>query len=301
IAKTVNGHTTYSLYANEGLIAELNAQGQLTRAYGWQPDTPYGTAPLWQAEISGTQWQVHVLQTDHLGTPKLATNPQGQITWQAQAEAFGTTTPDPHSAITVNLRFPGQYFDEESGLHYNYFRDYDPQIGRYIQSDPIGLKGGINTYAYVEENPVLRIDPLGLVNWQGIFAGIAMIKGVGAGFFYFDLTSECKCGRSVSIKGVASSVAAGIGIKYTGSGSISTFYDHRDCPDPDVANGGFGVIGFSASAVGGGLSCSSVRIGALWSGPSCGGILGIDVSAGIYMGSSIVTEFFVNECCSSKE
>ena len=99
--------------------------------------------PLWQAEVSGTTWQFHYFQTDHLGTPKLATNPQGQITWQAQAEAFGQTTPDPNSTITVNLRFPGQYFDEESGLHYNYFRDYDPQTGRYVQSDPIGLEGGL--------------------------------------------------------------------------------------------------------------------------------------------------------------
>lgn len=150
-------------------------------------------------------------------------------------------------------------------------------------------------------NPLFHIDPLGLVNWQGIFAGTAMVDGVGAGFFYFDLTSECKCGRSVRVKGVASSVAAGIGFKYTGSGGTSTFYDHRNCPDPDAANGGFGVIGFSASAVGGGLSCSRVRIGELWSGPSCGGIVGIDVSAGIYIGSSIVTEHVVNECCSSKE
>lgn len=64
--------------------------------------------------------------------------------------------------MTLNLRFPGQYYDAESGLHYNYFRDYDPRTGRYVQRDPIGLGGGINTFAYADSRPTGAIDPAGL-------------------------------------------------------------------------------------------------------------------------------------------
>ena len=81
--------------------------------------------------------------------------------WQAALEPFDQVT-EAVTMVEQNLRFPGQYLDRESGLHYNYFRTYDPAIGRYTQSDPIGLGGGINTVGYVGGNPVQRVDPLGL-------------------------------------------------------------------------------------------------------------------------------------------
>ncbi|GAB0154357.1 hypothetical protein MnBA_37570 [Marinobacterium sp. BA1] len=87
------------------------------------------------------------------------------MVWRADYDAFGQATVASGSPLTFNLRFPGQYFDSETGLHYNYYRDYDPSTGRYLQSDPIGLDGGLNTYAYVYNNPIMFYDPYGLWAW----------------------------------------------------------------------------------------------------------------------------------------
>ena len=107
---------------------------------------------------------IYYVHTDHLNTPRLLTRPSdGKAVWKwDNVDPFGANAPDENpsgfGAFTYNLRFPGQYFDQETGTHYNYFRDYDPSIGRYVESDPIGLRGGINTYAYVEGNPLSLID-----------------------------------------------------------------------------------------------------------------------------------------------
>jgi RHS repeat-associated protein len=117
--------------------------------------------------VSGNVYYIH---TDHLDTPREITNEQNQTVWKNPplTEPFGMTPVDEDpdgdgQAFTFNLRFPGQYYDQETGTHYNYFRDnYLPDFGRYGQSDPIGLEGGINTYAYVNNNPLIFVDPLGL-------------------------------------------------------------------------------------------------------------------------------------------
>ncbi|WP_304439088.1 RHS repeat-associated core domain-containing protein [Duganella sp. Root336D2] len=116
--------------------------------------TPPGTA---------TAYFIH---TDQLNTPRAITNGGGNLVWQWDSDPFGKDAANEQPAgqpvFTFNQRFPGQQFDRESNLHYNYFRDYDPQIGRYLQSDPIGLRGGINTYGYVKGNSLSYVDPLGL-------------------------------------------------------------------------------------------------------------------------------------------
>ncbi len=98
----------------------------------------------------------------------MMTDANQNIVWQASYTPFGLATVT-NETVVNNIRFPGQYYDAESGLHYNYFRDYDPEIGRYIQSDPIGLRGGMNTYAYVGGNPTNYIDPYGLNRWRTVF------------------------------------------------------------------------------------------------------------------------------------
>ena len=111
--------------------------------------------------------QMFFIHPDHLNTPRLITNQAAQVVWRwDQTDPFGGNPPDENPSgvgvFSFNLRFPGQYHDRETNLVYNYFRDYDPAIGRYIQSDPIGLDGGLNTYAYVLGNPLSFSDVNGL-------------------------------------------------------------------------------------------------------------------------------------------
>lgn len=107
------------------------------------------------------------MHSDHLATPRLMSDQNQTIVWRWDGDAFGEggldNDPDNNGvSVFMPLRFPGQMVEEPSGLYYNYYRDYDPQLGRYIQSDPIGLDGGINTYSFVLNNPVIYFDLKGL-------------------------------------------------------------------------------------------------------------------------------------------
>lgn len=110
--------------------------------------------------------KVYFIHSDQINTAREITNVAGVKVWTADAEPFGANLPNENPAgqgnFTYNPRFPGQYYDRETGLHYNYFRDYDPQTGRYIESDPIGLAGGMNTYTYVLSQPTRYVDKNGL-------------------------------------------------------------------------------------------------------------------------------------------
>jgi len=135
--------------------------------------------------------EMFYLHNDHLGTPRVVTNQLQQVVWKGHLKPFGETQVEIET-ITNHRRFPGQRFDIESRLHYNYFRDYDPRTGRYIQSDPIGLLGGLNTYAYVTNNPLRYIDPLGL---DGFWASQHAQLSIGSGKYSYWSTHPDARGR----------------------------------------------------------------------------------------------------------
>jgi RHS repeat-associated protein len=158
ISKVVANTVTYFAYADEGLIGEYAEEGALLKAYGWRSGGLWGTDPLYQ--IDGGQ--MYLYHNDHLATPQRLTDEAGMVVWGAGYRAFGLAVVDPTLTVENNLRFPGQYWDSETGLHFNCHRYYVLEIGRYLRADPIGLAGGINPFVYSENNPVNLIDPLGL-------------------------------------------------------------------------------------------------------------------------------------------
>jgi len=117
--------------------------------------------------VNAAEAKLFYIHVDHLNTPRLVTDDQQQTVWRwDQQEPFGVNVPDENPSglgvFELPLRLPGQYYDRETITHYNMMRDYAQAIGRYQQSDPIGLRAGLNTYLYVLNNPMSYLDPFGL-------------------------------------------------------------------------------------------------------------------------------------------
>ncbi len=166
VSKDVGGEVTYYLYdTNDGLTGEYDSFGNLKKGYGWM-----GLKPVFMTNAAGAYFYYH---NDHLATPQSMTNDSGVVVWSARYTAFGQAVVDVASTVENNLRFPGQYFDAETGLHYNINRYYDPQTGRYTQTDPIGFAAGdANLYRYVFNNPINLTDS------SGEFALIFPVVGI---------------------------------------------------------------------------------------------------------------------------
>ena len=174
-----NGLATSFHYGPDGELLYEQDQAGNTKVYVWLDGRPL-------ARIDNDA-HIYYYHVDHLGTPWAMTDATGTVVWKSYYEPFGSATVRPVSTIENNLRLPGQYYDRETGMHYNYLRDYDPTTGRYIEVDPIGIAGGLNTYGYVGGNPLIGIDPYGLfditnpADWPALPQGLVdYFEGYGS-------------------------------------------------------------------------------------------------------------------------
>lgn len=152
VTTTGTSQYRYFVYDEAGhLIGEYDTNGNVVQEHIWLNDRPIAI------ENAGS---LDYVTTDQLNTPRVITDSSGAVVWSWTSDPFGANAPT--GSLVYNLRFAGQYFDQETSHHYNVNRDYDVGTGRYIESDQIGLGGGINTYTYVKDNPISRIDPYGL-------------------------------------------------------------------------------------------------------------------------------------------
>jgi RHS repeat-associated protein len=203
------GATSYSLYRDQRLAAETDSAGRLTAHYvylygkpvakiemrpneSWLHKLLESVTPRSEPDSSDTEGRIYTIVTDHLGTPQLVFGKGNQIVWQAETRAFGqahvsfaAVRGENDRPFVMNLRLAGQVFDPETKLHYNYLRDYDPQLGRYTTPDPIGVGGGFNPYSYVSNSPLINIDPLGLYQ-SDVHYYMTFFLAVAAGFSYDD-------------------------------------------------------------------------------------------------------------------
>jgi RHS repeat-associated protein len=293
------------------LLGEYSSTGALIQETIWLGDIPVATLqPNGAGGIS-----VYYIHSDHLNTPKTITrSSDGAIVWRWDQDPFGTAVPNQNpsgiGSFSYNPRFPGQYYDVETGLNYNYSRDYDSQIGRYIESDPTGLKGGNNTYAYARSNPEQLIDPTGETAWHGQSMAYGVVAGIGMTFTKYFLTSDCENGKIASATVYAVGPAAGADIEGAPpvSGSYDeevNFNDNMTTPDPNVFDGSY--ISFNAGFVTGtgGAAHATKLGGATFSGPGPssyqgGWSYGLELGASVTAGTSTVMSSSVSACgCNS--
>lgn len=170
VMKTAGGNIYRFDYTEAGQLLSESTTG-VSRDYVWLDDLPLGIV-----DRQGAATSAAYVVADALQTPRAVTDASGATlwAWDYVSNPFGEKAPISTSRYALNLRFPGQYFDAESGLNYNVNRDYETATGRYIQSDPIGLLGGVGTFGYAFSSPHNIIDPLGL-------SGILVINSSGAG------------------------------------------------------------------------------------------------------------------------
>lgn len=300
--KVAGGTTTHYVYGVGGMLyGEYDNSGVLIREYIW-----LNGEPLAQIDKTGGTESVTYLHTDHLATPRYGTNAVGTIVWIWDSGAFGQEAPT--GTATVNLRFPGQYADSETTLSYNWNRYYNPAIGRYTSSDPLGLSAGINPYLYVTANPLGFFDLSGEIGWNGDSNQLGAGEVVGAIGATFHLTSDCGLNcekREISV--LADFPVYTIGLfPVSLTNSQAYFYHHGNNPDGNYFNGGTDIINFGVALGPVGFGGGYIRLGQAYSPLSAGWLTGADAGAAISIppgGSSTLLweNIIYGECgCSTK-
>jgi RHS repeat-associated protein len=167
--RTVQGGAEHLFFWDtDRLAAEITGSG-LLRVYVYADPTaltPLAFVDYPHQDADPGDGAARFVVSDQRGAPVLVTDATGAVLWEMRLAPYGAATRTAPGDLVLNLRFPGHYFDAATGLHYNRFRYYDPALGRYIQSDPIGLGGGLNVYAY-PANPLVRVDVRGLTGGDG--------------------------------------------------------------------------------------------------------------------------------------
>ncbi|HEX5357229.1 MAG TPA: RHS repeat-associated core domain-containing protein [Aquabacterium sp.] len=189
VAKLTEDGATLFAWEGNRLVQQQDAHGALTFIYESTSFVPL--AQLFKPrEATGAAPAMRYYQCDQVGLPRELTDAQGRIVWEAQFSGWGRVTTEQGDAQAQPIRYQGQYHDKETGLHYNRYRYYDPDIGRFVSSDPIGLGGGDNLYQYAV-NPLTWIDPLGLVKFTPKTKGLILTENFT--FHGTHTCEKCKC------------------------------------------------------------------------------------------------------------
>lgn len=202
----------------------------------------------------------YFIQADHLNAPRLVKNSAGAASWRWKSDAYGVGAADQNpggaGVFEFNSRFPGQQFDSETGLYYNNARYYDPAVGRYISSDPIGLAGGVNTFLYANANPNGLSDPSGNFGIAGAVIGFGFGAGTKALSMYL-------AGDSMSWQGAGSVLLAGAGGAAAGATGTWLAGVSSRVAVAMITNGfANGGIGYVAGGLDNILNCKSFNDGA---------------------------------------
>jgi RHS repeat-associated protein len=292
------------LYDNAHWIGSYGVGGGASQQTIWLGDFPVGVLAS-----NGNVQKLSYIQPDHLGAPRAVIDAARDAriwSWDMKGEVFGATIPDQDPdadgvPTVFDLRYAGQIYDVSSGSYYNYYRDYDPHTGRYLQSDPLGLFGGPNTYLYVGGSPLSYVDPLGLFGF-GVLGGGSVEAGVpglsagatasvGGGVFirnWNDAPLGGFAGGGVLSKGPTAQTqwtrpggtslvnASGVVGAFAGLGG-GAYITNADCPEDlggvaktSTFNLGIGAYKFSIQLGLGYVGFKPVWIGSMTVGPGLG-------------------------------